>query len=35
VVRGSSTGRGPEPATCVHTARFEGVTRGERTTGRS
>jgi hypothetical protein len=30
---GSSQGRRPEQATCVHTARFEGVTRGERATG--
>jgi|SRR2546422_265773 len=31
---GSSYGRGPEPAMCVHTAGVEGVTRGERAAGR-
>jgi hypothetical protein len=29
-LRGSSTGWGPEPATCVHPAGVEGVTMGER-----
>ena len=33
VVVGNGNGRGSEQATCVHTARFEGVTRGERATG--
>jgi hypothetical protein len=28
-------GREPEQTTCVRTARFEGVARGERTAGRS
>jgi hypothetical protein len=27
---GSSQGRGPEPARCVYTARFEGITRASR-----
>jgi hypothetical protein len=31
---GSSQGRGPEPAPCVRTAGFKGVTRGERAAGR-
>jgi len=34
-IQSQTQGRGPEPARCVHTARFEGVTRGERATGRS
>ena len=34
VVRGSSQGRRPEQAPCVHTAGFEGVTRGARAAGR-
>jgi hypothetical protein len=31
----AARGGGPEPGRCVHTARCEGVTRGERATGRS
>jgi hypothetical protein len=34
-VVGRGTMRWPEQATCVPTARFEGVTRGERATGMS
>jgi len=33
-VGGSGTGRWPEQATCGHMAGVEGLTRGERATGR-